>query len=179
MLLEDYDGYCKRAKLMTSIHATRGGRPIEFEDPAKQAALAEDPLSISFLDGPSTSNAAVASTSRDLAPSIAATTRLRQGSASPTFSTLVLPSVPPLRSSAQSNGAPRLSPAPNEKDSTTGPTATSIDSKKMSSGSKDSSTKLPGTGVGKSLKRPASAVAGGIKENGSGSEKRKKGLKRL
>ena len=71
-----------------------------------------------------------------------------------------------------------MSPAPNEKDLTTG-SAASLDTKRKISSSSKESTKLPGTGVGKSLKRPASAVAGGIKENGSGSEKRKKGLKRL
>ncbi|KAG8764786.1 hypothetical protein FRC16_008283, partial [Serendipita sp. 398] len=83
--------------------------------------------------------------------------------------------VPPLRTSAQSNGAPRSSPAPNEKDAT--PPSSSSTKKALSA--MRESYKIPGTGVGKTLKRPASAVAGGVKENGSGLEKRKKGLKRL
>ncbi|CAG8769733.1 9139_t:CDS:2, partial [Acaulospora colombiana] len=50
MLLDDYEGYCKRARMMTSIHAARGGKPVEFQDQKK--AEPEDPLVPSLLDGP-------------------------------------------------------------------------------------------------------------------------------
>ncbi|KAH7908839.1 ubiquitin-conjugating enzyme/RWD-like protein [Hygrophoropsis aurantiaca] len=38
LLLEDYDSYCSRAKLITSVHATPRTRPPEFEAPASPEA---------------------------------------------------------------------------------------------------------------------------------------------
>ncbi|KAG9055661.1 hypothetical protein FS842_001561 [Serendipita sp. 407] len=172
MLLDDYDGYCKRAKLMTNIHATIGGRPVEFEDASKQESATNDPLSISFLDAPSSGQSLSTATSD--ASSSRTSTTTTQPSESPA-NDVVAGMVPPLRTSAQSNGAPRSSPAPNEKDAI--PPSSSSTKKALSA--MRESYKIPGTGVGKTLKRPASAVAGGVKENGSGLEKRKKGLKRL
>ncbi|KAF5353430.1 hypothetical protein D9756_007903 [Leucocoprinus leucothites] len=34
LLLEDYESYCSRAKLITSVHATPRVKPVEFNDPA-------------------------------------------------------------------------------------------------------------------------------------------------
>jgi len=34
LLLEDYESYCGRARLITSVHATPRVRPVEFDDPA-------------------------------------------------------------------------------------------------------------------------------------------------
>lgn len=85
----------------------------------------------------------------------------------------------PLQVSAQSNGAPpRTSPAPEKE----GVNATGAVKKDTASKDKEqSSTKgkdaVKTTGVGKALKRPASAVSGGVKVEGG--EKKKKGLKRL
>ena len=109
----------------------------------------------------------------------------REASQSPSVSAASLPTVPgpggasevvgltipPLRSSAQSNGAPRLSPAPNEKE----PAPTSATGAATGK-SKDKESAKAG---GKAVKRPASAVSGGVKEKGNGADKRKKGLKRL
>jgi ubiquitin-conjugating enzyme E2 S len=37
-LLEDYEGYCKRAKMMTSVHATPRVKPIEFQTSSPPAS---------------------------------------------------------------------------------------------------------------------------------------------
>ena len=218
MLLDDYEGYCKRAKLMTGIHA--GRKPTVFEESARETTELEGPMGISFLDslgpseslfsavpstsasssrtGPSSASASTSSRPMVYSPSSPKRAASPEGSSSgpPTSPavTPLLPSVtplspsptpvglpiPPLRSSAQSNGAPRLSPAPsgsNEKE----PISTANGAKKDGSKSKDGKdgAKVPGGSSGKAVKRPASAVSGGVKEKGNGAEKRKKGLKRL
>jgi len=37
LLLENYDSYCERAKLITSVHATPRERPVEFSAPASSS----------------------------------------------------------------------------------------------------------------------------------------------
>ncbi|KAG8848244.1 hypothetical protein FRB91_010998, partial [Serendipita sp. 411] len=138
MLLDDYDGYCKRAKLMTNIHATIGGRPVEFEDASKQESATNDPLSISFLDAPSSGQSLSTATSD--ASSSRTSTTTTQPSESPA-NDVVAGMVPPLRTSAQSNGAPRSSPAPNEKDAI--PPSSSSTKKALSA--MRESYKIPGT----------------------------------
>lgn len=38
MLMEDYDSYCSRARLITSVHATPKTRPVEFDTPSSSDA---------------------------------------------------------------------------------------------------------------------------------------------
>ncbi|KAK7452107.1 hypothetical protein VKT23_012212 [Stygiomarasmius scandens] len=38
LLLENYDSYCSRAKLITSVHATPKVRPVEFDTPSASSA---------------------------------------------------------------------------------------------------------------------------------------------
>jgi ubiquitin-conjugating enzyme E2 S len=40
LLLDNYDSYCERAKLITSVHATPRVRPIEFDSPSSSSAFA-------------------------------------------------------------------------------------------------------------------------------------------
>jgi hypothetical protein len=159
-----------------------------------------DPLAVSFLDGPGSSSALNSTTtitnpsstaSVTTQPAETATTTSKRSAAdkprapsptliiseaiaSPTNTTFGAATAAPLRASAQSNGAPphKPTPAPNEKDS-----ITLI--KKENGKNRDAHRLVGAIGVGKALKRPASAVSGGVKENGNGMEKRKKGLKRL
>jgi hypothetical protein len=158
-------------------------------------------LAVSFLDGPGSSSA-LSSTRTTITnpsstasvttqPAETATTTSKRSAAdkprapsptlitseaivSPTNTTLSAATAAPLRASAQSNGAPPLKPTPalNEKDSITF-------IKKENGKNRDAHRLIGAIGVGKTLKRPASAVSGGVKENGNGMEKRKKGLKRL
>lgn len=216
MLLEDYAGFAKRAKLMTEVHAARvsfshlyraqyanklsqGGKPTEFEDTKDE----EDPLfSSEPLFGPSFADSAPStSTSKPRATKSRTRQPSQPASDSPTISSVTLPassstptaaitpssafistsgsapSAVPLQVSAQSNGAPpRSSPAP-EKEGTNATTKKDASGKdKEQSGAKGKEA-LKTTGVGKTLKRPASAVSGGVKVEGG--EKKKKGLKRL
>ncbi|KAJ7191636.1 ubiquitin-conjugating enzyme/RWD-like protein [Mycena pura] len=62
LLLEDYDSYCSRAKLITSVHATPRVRPTEFDTPA---ASSTDPES---------SSSATCSSSASPAPTPSTTT---------------------------------------------------------------------------------------------------------
>ncbi|KAF5383946.1 hypothetical protein D9757_007377 [Collybiopsis confluens] len=56
LLLEDYDAYASRAKLITGVHATpRGGkRPTEFDIPSREDAEKADPSSPNATPAPST-----------------------------------------------------------------------------------------------------------------------------
>jgi len=196
MLLDDYAGFAKRAKLMTEVHAARGGKPAEFEDAKEEEEgdllFNSEQLFSPFADPvPSTSRPRVARPKARQASQPPST-----ATQSPTVATVTLPAsnsttaasttVPisssgttlaaPLQVSAHSNGAPpRSSPAPEKEG------ANAVDAAKKAATGKEQSTKgkdaVRTTGVGKALKRPASAVSGGVKVEGG--EKKKKGLKRL
>ncbi|XP_006455627.1 hypothetical protein AGABI2DRAFT_77005 [Agaricus bisporus var. bisporus H97] len=57
LLLEDYESYCSRAKLITSVHATPRTKPVEFnENPAAETSSPPAPSESSISPpGPSTS----------------------------------------------------------------------------------------------------------------------------
>ncbi|KAF7297092.1 Ubiquitin-conjugating enzyme e2 [Mycena indigotica] len=62
LLLEDYDSYCSRAKLITSVHATPRVRPIEFDTPSSESTTMNSspskPLNISTRAKPVSSSGA-------------------------------------------------------------------------------------------------------------------------
>jgi len=47
LLLENYDDYCARAKLITSVHATPRVRPVEFDTPSSESAPEPEPTAAS------------------------------------------------------------------------------------------------------------------------------------
>jgi len=63
MIMEDYESYCSRAKLITSVHATPRVRPAEFDTPSKGAAAPAQPPAASSSSSIS-SQAPTASTSQ-------------------------------------------------------------------------------------------------------------------
>jgi len=62
LLLEDYQSYCDRAKLITSVHATPRVKPAEFNKPC--SVDAESPAPSSRRDTPPKTVTSVASTSK-------------------------------------------------------------------------------------------------------------------
>ncbi|EJD42976.1 hypothetical protein AURDEDRAFT_114852 [Auricularia subglabra TFB-10046 SS5] len=72
LLLENYDDYCSRARIITQVHATPKTRPPEFEEPRKDA---EAPAPVASASTPSSSDAASASrlspAPSDLPPEVA------------------------------------------------------------------------------------------------------------
>jgi len=55
LLLENYDSYCDRAKLITSVHATPRVKPVEFEATPTTTNTSNSPISIPPLPTGSTS----------------------------------------------------------------------------------------------------------------------------
>ncbi|KAH9943648.1 ubiquitin-conjugating enzyme/RWD-like protein [Amylocystis lapponica] len=156
LLLENYDSYCERAKLITSVHATPRVRPVEFDTPSSpDVPTVSDTASTSKPPPtklpPSTSPTPVPSTaaSQKSSPSVTPPHPL-QSSTPNTFSTSSSASS---LSSDKSTGKERLmSPSP----------LGTADANVASVGVAPANTKA--------VKR--SAAGGGI-------EKRKKALKRL
>jgi len=151
LLLENYDDYCSRAKLITSIHATPRTRPVEFDAP------------------PPTSNSTTTVTA-SLSPtslSIPSTSSTRKSPAPPSQ---------PLQSSP-ANTLPTstsLSSLPNDKDSKerlTSPSPLGTANANVGKGAGGMGP-LP-TPTTKAVKRSATS------SGPTGAEKRKKALKRL
>ncbi|KAH9925614.1 ubiquitin-conjugating enzyme/RWD-like protein [Epithele typhae] len=172
LLLEDYQSYCDRAKLITSVHATPKVRPAEFNTPSRSAPPPD----------PTTSTSA----SMSPAPS------------TPTPPPAP-PSKPPSKStSAPSLSAP-LHPS-GENTFTTSPSASSFSPEKSVSTAKERhvspsplatadanvAPRVPAAGSGAKSEAAAAGAPTGTKAvkraavaSGATGEKRKKALKRL
>ncbi|KAF5325997.1 hypothetical protein D9611_000746 [Ephemerocybe angulata] len=61
LLMEDYESYCSRAKLITSVHATPRTRPVEFDTPSRPDGDEKEKVSPKAA---SSSTESVASTSK-------------------------------------------------------------------------------------------------------------------
>lgn len=152
LLLEDYDAYCSRAKLITSVHATPRIRPPEFDAPATETVGEASTKSI--LD--------LISTPTIAPPSQHITLPVPAPASSPRKSLSPAPPAQPLQSSP-ANTLPSMN------------TISSKDCKGRLSplGTANPNVAVPVvTTTSKAVKRPA--ASGGL-----GIEKRKKALKRL
>ncbi|TBU55182.1 ubiquitin-conjugating enzyme/RWD-like protein [Dichomitus squalens] len=169
LLLEDYNSYCERARLITSVHATPKIRPTEFNTPS--SAEASSQISTPPPPVPSTSSASPATTSPVPATKAAPST----------------PPPPPASTNLKSFSPPLSQPlhpsTPNTYPSSTSPSAlpteksTSAKERHVSPsplGTADSNVAvaLHANPATKAIKRAAVP-------NGTGGEKRKKALKRL
>lgn len=151
LLLENYDSYCARARLITSVHATPRVRPAEFDKPAASASSA-----------PAASTSSKSPSAKSLSAS-AAPSGTTENSAPATYplhaSTPNTCALTPSNSGEKPAGKERLtSPAPlGTADSNVAGATTAVPAAAAAT---------------KAVKR---AATGG----GAGAEKRKKALKRL
>ncbi|KAJ2914679.1 hypothetical protein MD484_g5738, partial [Candolleomyces efflorescens] len=196
LFMEDYESYCSRAKLITSVHATPRKKPEEFETPSKpdgeQKETSEKPPS----------------TSKPAAEPVASTSKL------PTPVPSAAPSPPPSSSSSTSLSKLGLPPTSSRKSASPAPPTMSLksgSSEKEGSGMKQERHSSPaplstadanvegksklgilGPGLGLGLAPSGGATSSAAAANGSksmkrsatnsvasGAEKRKKALKRL
>ncbi|TFK37525.1 ubiquitin-conjugating enzyme/RWD-like protein [Crucibulum laeve] len=172
LLLENYETYCSRAKLITSVHATPRKRPAEFDIPSVVESEAASPSS------PSTSQP-TASTSKVTLPP-ATTTTPPVPSISSTTASLALPTIArksaspsPLKAalSADKDGhAKERHPSPSP----------------LGTADANVGKAAPGMGMGLPTTAPGSTITAtkAVKRAATGSaqtgaEKRKKALKRL
>ncbi|KAG2363557.1 ubiquitin-conjugating enzyme/RWD-like protein [Suillus spraguei] len=156
LLLEDYDAYCSRAKLITSVHATPRTRPPEFLVPSVEkegeSSMTSIPVSIptpAVVPSPSPhiTLPVPTSASSPRKPSPAPPSQpLQSSSANTLLSSLSTSTV-----SGKDGGKERLSPLGTANSNVAGPAATATT---------------------KAVKRSAASAT-------SGTEKRKKALKRL
>ena len=149
LLLENYDSYCDRARLITSVHATPRARPAEFDKPAASASPAPSASTSKSSSSKSlSSSAAPSGPSENSAP---ATYPLH--ASTPNTCTLT-----PSNSGEKTTGKERLtSPAPlGTADSNVAGATTAVPAAAATT---------------KAVKRAATG--------GAGAEKRKKALKRL
>jgi ubiquitin-conjugating enzyme E2 S len=153
LLLEDYDAYCSRAKLITSVHATPRIRPPEFQTPStekeEESSLTSIPVSIP--------TPAVAPLSHITLPVPTSASSPRKSSSAPPSQPLqtspanTLPSALSTSTVSSKDGKERLSPLGTANSNVAGPVAATTT---------------------KAVKRSAASTSSGI-------EKRKKALKRL
>ncbi|KZT00392.1 uncharacterized protein LAESUDRAFT_732325 [Laetiporus sulphureus 93-53] len=159
LLLENYDDYCSRAKLITSVHART--RPTQFDKPASSSTPSTSKIA-SAKAVPAASSLITPITPFPTAPS----------SAAPQKSAQPAPSLP-LQSSSSNTipTSPSASQLLNEK-STGKERQTSPSPLSMADSNVASTVKVDANAAAKAVKR---AATGGI----AGIEKRKKALKRL
>jgi len=158
LLQENYESYCERAKLITSVHATPKVRPPEFDTQSAPSDALSAPASItaslpSTSSLPTLSPPPVLSPQKGTATTAAAATIPLQQSASNTFSV----SASLLSLANEKEKARHVSPAPL--------------------GTADPNV-VPVTNPSASLS-PAKAVKRGAAPGAGAGEKRKKALKRL
>ncbi|KAF5337995.1 hypothetical protein D9758_014336 [Tetrapyrgos nigripes] len=194
LLLENYESYCSRAKLITSVHATPRVRPVEFDTPSVSSSKSTTPESKSTLaseaSGSGSASITAVSTSTSItSPAVSKPPSKTSSSSLPSTASFTLPIV---TTSTRKSASPApttvsipLTSSPKnlgvEKDGSNGTGPVSINKDRHPSpsplGTADSnvaSTKpvVPATGA-KAVKRAATGAASTV------AEKRKKALKRL
>ncbi|KAF9451011.1 hypothetical protein P691DRAFT_415787 [Macrolepiota fuliginosa MF-IS2] len=192
LLLEDYESYCSRAKLITSVHATPRAKPIEFTDPspAESSSLAASTSASTPSVSALSSSRSTPATSSTTASSTTATT-----ASTPSNTPLSVSSTPflplPVVTRKSASPAPQLHPLKaaltaekdavgKEKDRHPSPSPLATADANVGGKSKPTpgvglsiaNSALP-TGATKAVKRAATGSAT------SNAEKRKKALKRL
>ncbi|KAJ7156137.1 ubiquitin-conjugating enzyme/RWD-like protein [Mycena filopes] len=181
LLLEDYESYCSRARLITSVHATPRVRPVEFDVPvvgAEASASGSGTSTPAKNPTPSTTSASAAPAPAFTLPII---TRKSSSPAPPSSlppsahaHTLPLKASPGSNLSAE-NGAP-VAASSKDRHVSPSPLPLGTADANVALAAKTQGAGLQGTGVTtgtKAVKRAATDKAT------SGAEKRKKALKRL
>ncbi|KAG6870114.1 hypothetical protein C0992_000994, partial [Termitomyces sp. T32_za158] len=168
LLLENYQSYCDRAKLITSVHATPRKRPVEFDTPpAVESSSAETSSSSSSSTTSKTTPSTVA-LATPTSPSIVPIVTRR--SASPPPPSKLIPGdkdgVLPLNKERHVSPSP-LGTADANVDAKTSTTTS------MGVGMGMGMTATPALTGSKAMKRAATGGASTV------AEKRKKALKRL
>ncbi|KAH8077390.1 ubiquitin-conjugating enzyme/RWD-like protein [Cristinia sonorae] len=156
LLLEDYESYCARARLITSVHCTPKTRPPEFDTPSADSESA-----------PSGSNTALKASNAAEAPVptlVASTSAKSLASAAP-------PVTHPLKSSASNTlttSSSTLSDKTGTKERLSSPSPLGTADSNVAA----ASPVEPAAATAKATKRGAGNIPAGM-------EKRKKALKRL
>jgi ubiquitin-conjugating enzyme E2 S len=177
LLLENYQTYCDRAKLITSIHATPRTRPVEFDTPSSSASTsaATSPTGSASTGKPTTPAPTITSIPTMPPPSAIFAIPVVTRKASSPVPVPVAQSLP-LTSSPSKLEKESLSSSTTNKERHTSPSPLSTADANV--GRKTT----PGIGMGlvdapapttKAVKRAATGGAA------TGAEKRKKALKRL
>ncbi|KAI5887507.1 uncharacterized protein SCHCODRAFT_02638302 [Schizophyllum commune H4-8] len=154
LLLEDYNSYCSRARLMTGVHAR--ARPAAFDAPAASTSSSNANNSAPSSKPPS-------SAAQTPVMSVSSRTSTMRKSASPAPATG--PQVPFKQSNA--GGEDGTGKEHGSKGSYSGPSPLGTADKNVNGGA------APAAATGKAVKRAATGGAA------NGAEKRKKALKRL
>lgn len=162
LLLEDYESYCQRAKLITSVHAR--GRPKEFDN---SSGKEEDETEASGSKAPSITPPP------NFTLPITSSRKSTSPAPQPNPASLTAPSTLPLTSSPSNKDTSSM--ANKERHNSPSPLSTADNnvSKPSPAATMNAATLGLSAGANKAVKRAATAVAG------TGGEKRKKALKRL
>ncbi|KXN90398.1 Ubiquitin-conjugating enzyme E2 S [Leucoagaricus sp. SymC.cos] len=190
LLLEDYESYCSRAKLITSVHATPRVKPVEFNDPSPASAESSSAASSSTTTASTSKSTLMASTPTSAISAPSTTT-----STPPTSTTTSVSSAPlfPLPVVTRKSASPVPQPHPLKitlasekegagKDKDRHPSPSPLATADANVGGKTKPAASIGlsianntmpTGATKAVKR---AATGSVATN---AEKRKKALKRL
>jgi len=177
LLLENYDSYCDRAKLITNVHATPKVRPAEFDTPPSEASGSgsttppkKSSVKSTLPSLPSTSMSSLPSVPfhpSSTAPSMKITTNATPVTS---FSSIPLKSSPSnLSTSSSASSLASEKGTSKERMTSPSPLGTSDSNVAANNSHMGSGTHTSGT---KATKRGAAA-------GGGGAEKRKKALKRL
>jgi len=157
LLLENYDSYCDRARLITSVHATPRVRPAEFDKPAGSTP------SSSAAPAPSTSKSA---SSKSISSSASASVTT-ENSAPVTYP---LHASTPNTCTLSTSDSSLAGEKPTGKERLTSPAPL---------GTADSNVAGSTAAVPAAAATKTKAVKRAATSGGAGSEKRKKALKRL
>ncbi|KAG6868145.1 hypothetical protein C0993_007219 [Termitomyces sp. T159_Od127] len=167
LLLENYESYCDRAKLITSVHATPRKRPVEFDTlPAVESSNPEASSSSSSSPTSTTTSATVALATPTSPPMVPIVTRRSSSPAPPSKFT-----------SGDKDGVLSLNKERHVSPSPLGTADANVDAK-------TSTTTSMGVGMGMGMTAtPALTGSKAMKRAATGAstvaEKRKKALKRL
>ncbi|TCD64853.1 hypothetical protein EIP91_003557 [Steccherinum ochraceum] len=160
LLLEDYESYCARARLITSVHCTPKTRPPEFDTPSAES----QPVASGSGSTLTTTSAAASSATAPVPNLVASSSTKSLPGTTPSFTH-------PLKSSASNTlttSSSSMSDKSTTKERLTSPSPLGpADSNVAAANPVD-----PAANLGKAAKRGAGNVPAGM-------EKRKKALKRL
>lgn len=114
LLLEDYESYCSRAKLITSVHATPRVKPVEFNDPSPVQSSSSTTPSVASISAPSASTSSSSRASPTIpasnTPSVAASTATANTSSPSTTSSVSSTPLLPLPVVTRKSASPAPQP---------------------------------------------------------------------
>ncbi|KAK0201153.1 ubiquitin-conjugating enzyme/RWD-like protein [Desarmillaria ectypa] len=165
LLLENYQSYCDRAKLITSVHATPRVRPAEFDTPSVPEAATTEPPSPPSPDSSTPAKPLSISSAAISVPTLPIITR-KPASPAP------VPHPRPLTASPSNVAAGKLGAPVATKERHTSPSPLGTADANVTKVGVGMPGGVPVTGT-KAVKRAATGPGA------TGAEKRKKALKRL